>query len=170
MKRRPVRPKVWVIVAASAVLAVLAVAAARTLGEQRARAAAGRDEARVRALLRDTRVVNCGLQGHPLSIMPAMFGRYFQRRREMTLVRIDPLKKTVPEVIDACRGESASGGVPAEISLGREVPVADVREILGPYSSRTREDFRRLKGVEFFTYGYLDVGVHEGAIVLVRVR
>ena len=142
------------------------------------KAAAKFQEARVRDLIRDEPLDN-------MSLRPALDGFTgllyqfgvqgpHERRGERALMAINPidpvkgLTKAAGPTIDACR--AVPDGLPAELFLHRPVPGPDPQTVLGPYSSRSRGDTSRYKGIEFFTYGGLDVGIKDGALVVVRVR
>jgi hypothetical protein len=96
------------------------------------------------------------------------------RRGEEALMNINPivpkkgLTRTAGPTIDACR--TVPGGRPAELVLGRKVLVPDPLALLGPYSSRVRGDSGMIKDIEFYRYGNLDIGIKDGALVVVRVR
>jgi len=135
-------------------------------------------EAKVRELLGDERLANMRIRPPQdgFAGFVALFGIAgpAQRRGARAFVAINPLdrnqqlSRTVGQTIDACR--RVPDGVPATLRLSRPLPVSDLVGVLGPYSSRATEDLWTMKRIEFFTYGNLDVGVHTGAIVAVRVR
>ena len=177
-------PRVWftgrrmTIVVAVALAAALIGAALVARSQRSAEAAARRQEARVRELIRDEPLATMALRPARDGLTGLLYrigveGPHLRRgeRTYMAINPVDPVKgltRAAGPTIDACR--AVPDGVPAELGLLRPVPVADPRAVLGPYSSRSRDDTGRLKGIEFYTYGGLDVGIKEGALVVVRVR
>jgi hypothetical protein len=98
-----------------------------------------------------------------------------ERRGVRALERINPIERRTKSLsraagptIDACR--LVPDGVSAELILGRKVPVPDPLALFGPCSARSRGDIGTITGIEFYTYGDLDVGIKDGALVAVRVR
>ena len=77
------------------------------------------------------------------------------------------LFRTAGQTIDACC--TVPCGAPAELILEHKVPVPDPRALFGPYSSRTQGDLGMIKGIEFYQYGNLDVGIKDGVLIMVRV-
>jgi hypothetical protein len=142
------------------------------------RARAEKREAKVRELLGDERLANIRLRPPRggFAGVAALFGidGPSHRRAVIAFEKINPLgrdqqlSRTAGSTIDACR--RVPDGAPAVLLLSRPRPVSDLVRMLGPYSTRATEDLGGMKRVEFYTYGHLDVGVHEGAIVAVRVR
>lgn len=168
----------WMIAVAILTLVAIAGTPVRHAWLRWDRARAEKREAKVKALLGEERLANMQLSPprDGFAGVAAMFGVAgpAQRRAERAFVTINPLDRNqqlsriAGQTIDVCR--HVPDGVPATLILSRPRPVSDLVGILGPYSAQTTEDVGRLRGVEFFTYGYLDVGVHAGAIVAVRVR
>jgi hypothetical protein len=173
---RMTRTRLWIIVAAVAVL--LSGAILQDLRTRRARVAADRHEVKVKALLKDEPLANMSLSpprdGFTGLLFRVGIRRPAERAGERAYMRINPvdpikgLTRPAGPTIDACR--KVSGGVPAELILLRKVLVPDPVALLGPYSSRSKENFRRIKDIEFYTYGNLDVGIKDGALIVVRVR
>lgn len=123
-------------------------------------------EAPVRRLVNDAPLASLGLLSSS-TLNP------FRARGDTILTRINPIHPTrgltrpAGPTIDACR--AISGGVPAELILARGVPLPDP-STLGAYSGRWTGAVGKIKEIEFFTIGRLDVGLKDGAIVVVRVR
>jgi hypothetical protein len=144
-----------------------------------ARAEAERHEAKVRELVNDEPLANMSLDAPPRDGVTGFlyyFGiqgphRRRGERRFITINPIDPKKgltRTAGPTIDACR--VVPDGMPAELWLSRKVLIPDPLTTLGPYSSRSKGDFRRMKDIDLYTYGNLDVGIREGVLVVIRVR
>jgi hypothetical protein len=167
------------MVAAAVPLTVVLTGAALVARSRRSvEATARRQEARVRELISDESLAYMALRPARDGLTGLLYrigveGPHLRRgeRAFMAINPVDPVKgltRAAGPTIDACR--AVPDGVPAELGLLRPVPVADPRAVLGPYSSRSRGDTGRLKGIEFYTYGGLDVGIKDGALVVVRVR
>jgi hypothetical protein len=132
----------------------------------------------VRELIKDEPLANMGIRVPHDGLTGLLYAFGIEgpqlRRGERTYQRINPidrikgLTRTAGPTIDACR--NVPDGTPAQLILGRKVPVSDPLKVLGPYSARSRGDIGTIRGIDFYTYGDLDVGIKDGVLVVVRVR